>query len=96
MARNRRKSGIKKLGDKQILVVEDHPFVGEVLTELLTVFDHPAHAHSGERSTKANQSKKAQYYTSGSQPAGYGRFRIRKAVAPKRNDKLGSHSSNER
>jgi CheY-like chemotaxis protein len=58
MARNRRKSGIKKLGDKQILVVEDHPFVGEVLTELLTVFDHPAHAHSGKEALKQINQKR--------------------------------------
>jgi putative two-component system response regulator len=52
MARDRRKSGIKKLGDKQILVVEDHPFVGETLTELLTLFDHPSHAASGKEALK--------------------------------------------
>jgi CheY-like chemotaxis protein len=52
MARHRKKSGIKKLADKRILVVEDHPFVGETLTELLTLFDHPSHAASGKEALK--------------------------------------------
>jgi CheY-like chemotaxis protein len=58
MARNRRSSGIKKLTDKQILVVEDHPFVAEVLTELLTPFDHPSHAHSGKEALKQIKQKR--------------------------------------
>jgi hypothetical protein len=83
VARKRRQSAVNKLGDKQILVVEDHPFVGEILTELLTLFDHPSHAASGKEALKANQAEKAQYHTFGSQPAGYEWFRSRKAVAPK-------------
>ena len=52
MARKRRKSAVKKLGDKRILVVEDHPFVGEILTRLLTGYDHPSHAGSGKEALK--------------------------------------------
>jgi two-component system KDP operon response regulator KdpE len=58
MARDRRKSGIKKLGDKQILVVEDHPFVSEILTALLTLFDHPSHAKSGKEALKQIKQKR--------------------------------------
>jgi DNA-binding response OmpR family regulator len=59
MARDRKKSGIKKLGGKQILVVEDHPFVGEALTELLTLFDHPSHAAaSGKEALKQIKRKR--------------------------------------
>ena len=58
MARDRRKSGIKKLTDKQILVVEDHPFVGEILTELLTLFDHPSHVDSGKEALKQIKQKR--------------------------------------
>jgi two-component system, OmpR family, KDP operon response regulator KdpE len=58
MARDRGKSGIKKLADKQILVVEDHPFLGEILTALLTLFDHPSHAESGKEALKQIQQKR--------------------------------------
>jgi CheY-like chemotaxis protein len=58
MAHNRRKSGLKKLGEKQILVVEDHPFVGEILTALLTLFDHPSHADSGKEALKQIKQKR--------------------------------------
>jgi two-component system alkaline phosphatase synthesis response regulator PhoP len=58
MARDRRKSGIKKLTDKQILVVEDHPFVGEILTELLRLFDHPSRADSGKEALKQIKQKR--------------------------------------
>ena len=58
MARNRSSSGIKKLTDKQILVVEDHPFVGEILTELLTLFDHPSHVNSGKEALKQIKQKR--------------------------------------
>jgi CheY-like chemotaxis protein len=58
MAHNRRKSGLKKLGEKQILVVEDHPFVGEILTALLTLFDHPSHAGSGKEALKQIKQKR--------------------------------------
>jgi CheY-like chemotaxis protein len=58
MARDRTKSGIKKLGDKQILVVEDHPFVGEILLALLTLFDHPSHADSGKEALKQIKQKR--------------------------------------
>jgi two-component system response regulator VicR len=58
MARDRRKSGLKKLTDKQILVVEDHPFVGEILTELLTLFDHPSHVDSGKEALKQIKQKR--------------------------------------
>lgn len=58
MARNRIKSDIKKLADKHILVVEDHPFVGEILTELLTRYDHPSHADSGKEALKQIKQKR--------------------------------------
>ena len=58
MDHNRRKSGLKKLTDKQILVVEDHPFVGEILTELLRVFDHPSHVDSGKEALKQIKQKR--------------------------------------
>lgn len=58
MTRDRRKSGLKKLTDKQILVVEDHPFVGEILTELLRVFDHPSHVDSGKEALKRIKQKR--------------------------------------
>jgi two-component system KDP operon response regulator KdpE len=57
MARDRRNSDLKKLGDKRILVVEDHPFVAEVLTALLTLFDHPSHAESGLEALKQIKQK---------------------------------------
>ena len=58
MARNRIKSDIKKLADKHILVVEDHPFVGEILTELLTRYDHPSHADSGKEALRQIKQKR--------------------------------------
>jgi CheY-like chemotaxis protein len=58
MDRNRRNSGLKKLTDKQILVVEDHPFVGEILTELLTLFDQPSHVNSGREALKRIKQKR--------------------------------------
>jgi DNA-binding response OmpR family regulator len=58
MARNGMKSDIKKLADKHILVVEDHPFVGEILTELLTRYDHPSHADSGKEALKQIKQKR--------------------------------------
>ena len=58
MARDRRKFSLKKLADKQILVVEDHPFLAETLTELLTVFDNPAHADSGKEALKQIKQKR--------------------------------------
>jgi CheY-like chemotaxis protein len=58
VARKRRQSAVNKLGDKQILVVEDHPFVGEILTELLTLFDHPSHAASGKEALKQIKRKR--------------------------------------
>ena len=58
MSHVRRSSSIKKLGDKQILVVEDHPFVGEVLTGLLKLFDHPSHAESGREALKQIDQKR--------------------------------------
>jgi CheY-like chemotaxis protein len=56
--RHRRNSGIKKLRDKQILVVEDHPFLGEILTAVLMPFGHPSHAHSGREALKQIEQKK--------------------------------------
>jgi CheY-like chemotaxis protein len=58
IVRHRSQSGIKKLRNKQILVVEDHPFLGEVLTALLTPFGHPSHAHSGREALKQIEQKK--------------------------------------
>jgi two-component system alkaline phosphatase synthesis response regulator PhoP len=58
MTRNRIKSDIKKLADKHILVVEDHPFVGEILTELLTRYDHPSHANSGKEALRQIKQKR--------------------------------------
>lgn len=48
MARDRKNSGLKKLANRQILVVEDHPLLGEILTAQLTLFDHRSHADSGK------------------------------------------------
>jgi CheY-like chemotaxis protein len=95
MAHNRRKSGLKKLGEKQILVVEDHPFVGEVLTALLTLFDHPSHAESGSEALKQIKQKRPDIILLDLGLPRYERFRICKVSAPKRDDKVDSHSSNE-
>jgi DNA-binding response OmpR family regulator len=47
----------KTLKDKHILVVEDDPLVGEILTVLLTLFDHPSHAGSGTEALKQIEQK---------------------------------------
>ena len=46
MARAKRKLNTKKLQGKRILVVEDQPFISEILTDLLRRYDHPSQAHS--------------------------------------------------
>jgi CheY-like chemotaxis protein len=58
MVRDRIKYNRKKLKDKHILVVEDHPFVGEILTELLTRYDHPSRADSGKEALKQIKQKR--------------------------------------
>jgi CheY-like chemotaxis protein len=41
-----------KLKGKHILVVEDHPVMGEILTTLLKSYDHASHARSGKEALK--------------------------------------------
>jgi CheY-like chemotaxis protein len=48
MPRVSRKNIAKTLQDKRILIVEDQPLVGELLTELLRRYDHPSQATSGK------------------------------------------------
>ena len=40
------------LKGKHILVVEDHPVMGEILTTLLKSYDHACHARSGKEALK--------------------------------------------
>ena len=40
MARDRKNSGLNRLADRQIPVVEDRPLLAEILTARLTLFDH--------------------------------------------------------
>jgi CheY-like chemotaxis protein len=47
MARAKRKADPKKLQGKRILVVEDHPLISELLTDLLSRYGYSSHAHSG-------------------------------------------------
>ena len=47
MARAKRKADPKKLQGKRILLVEDHPLISELLTDLLSRYGYPSHAHSG-------------------------------------------------
>lgn len=42
-----RKTNLKKLQGKRILVVEDHPLLSEILVDLLGHYDHPSRANSG-------------------------------------------------
>jgi len=58
MPGNRIKSTSKKLKGQRVLVVEDHPFVGEILTGLLTLFDHPSHVNSGKEALKQIEQKR--------------------------------------
>jgi CheY-like chemotaxis protein len=58
MGRVTKESGIKKLRDKHILVVEDYPFLSETLTTLLTRFDQPSHADSGQEALKQIEQKR--------------------------------------
>ena len=48
MALKKRKPNTKKLQGKRILVVEDQPLLRELLTELLSRYDHPSQANSGK------------------------------------------------
>jgi CheY-like chemotaxis protein len=43
----KRKPNTKKLQAKRILVVEDHPSVSEILTDLLRSYCHASNADSG-------------------------------------------------
>jgi CheY-like chemotaxis protein len=47
MARAKRKTDPKKLQGKRILVVEDHPLISELLTDLLSRYGYPSPAHTG-------------------------------------------------
>jgi CheY-like chemotaxis protein len=47
MAPDKRKPNTKKLQGKRILIVEDHPSVSEILTNLLRSYCHPSNANSG-------------------------------------------------
>lgn len=38
---------IKKLQGKRILIVDDQPFISEILTDLLSRYDHPSQANTG-------------------------------------------------
>jgi hypothetical protein len=63
MPGKRVKSNSKKLKGQHILVVEDHPFVGEILTGLLTLFDHPSHVNSGkETQSRSNRKGPTSYF----------------------------------
>ena len=48
MALKKRKPNTKKLQGKRILVAEDQPLLRELLTELLSRYDHPSQANSGK------------------------------------------------
>ena len=48
MACTKRKPDTKKLQGKRILVVEDQPWVSELLTDLLKRYCHPSQANSGK------------------------------------------------
>jgi CheY-like chemotaxis protein len=38
---------IKKLQGKRVLIVDDQPFISEILTDLLSRYDHPSQANTG-------------------------------------------------
>jgi DNA-binding response OmpR family regulator len=48
MERAEGKPDTEKLRGKRILVVEDHPLVGKLLTDLLRPYDNPSQANSGK------------------------------------------------
>ena len=58
MVRNQKQSERKTLKDKQILVVEDGPILGKILTAMLTRFDNPSHADSEKEALKQIKQKK--------------------------------------
>jgi DNA-binding response OmpR family regulator len=51
MARKQIKAG-KMFKGKHILVVEDQPFIGEILTGILRRYDHPSYAKSAKEALK--------------------------------------------
>jgi CheY-like chemotaxis protein len=48
----KREQSDAKLKGKHILIVEDHPLMGELLTDLLKMYDHASHAPSGKEALK--------------------------------------------
>jgi CheY-like chemotaxis protein len=56
VARNQ-KPHAKNLSGKHILVVEDHPLVGELLTILLRHYDNPSHAKSAKEALREIEQK---------------------------------------
>ena len=58
MPGKRIKSISKKLKGQHILVVADHPFVGEILTGLSTLFDQPSHVNSAKDALKQIEQKR--------------------------------------
>ena len=57
---------IKKLQGKRILVVDDQPFISEILTDLLSRYDHPSQANNGQGRIGANQTESARRNSPGS------------------------------
>jgi CheY-like chemotaxis protein len=56
VARNQ-KTPDKKFSGKHILIVEDHPLIGELLTILLRQYDNPSHAKSAKEALREIEQK---------------------------------------
>jgi len=57
MARAKRKPDAKKFQGKRILVVEDHPLISDLLTDLLSRYGYPSQAHSGREALEQIEHK---------------------------------------